>query len=61
LNTVYEFETERRTTTVANIVAMRRAIEAEGIRFLFDDAGAPAGIVLSQQGVRIDLSALPSD
>jgi hypothetical protein len=52
-------ETGRRTITAANIATMRRAIEAEGIRFLFDDAGVPAGIV--RQGVRIDLSALPSD
>jgi hypothetical protein len=37
----------------------RRATEAEGIRFLFEDAGAPAGIV--RQGARIDLSTLPSD
>ncbi len=37
----------------------RPAIAAEGIRFLFDDAGAPAGIV--RQGARIDLSTLPSD
>ena len=45
LNTVYEFESERRTTTTANIAAMRRAIEAEGIRLLFDRDGKGARIV----------------
>jgi hypothetical protein len=30
------------------------AIEAEGIRLVFDDTGAPAGII--RRGIRIDLS-----
>jgi transcriptional regulator with XRE-family HTH domain len=55
LNTVYEFETGRRTTTAANIATMRRAIEAVGITLLFDDAGAPAGII--RQDIK-DLSTL---
>jgi DNA-binding transcriptional regulator YiaG len=53
LNTVNEFEAGRRNPTPNNIAALRRAIEAEGIRLLFDDVGAPAGI--ARQDARIDL------
>lgn len=44
LNTVNEFEAGRRTPTANNLAAPRRAIEAEGIRLLFDEAGAAVGI-----------------
>jgi hypothetical protein len=43
------------TTTVANIAPVRRAIEAEGIRLLFDETGAAAGI--ARQDAQIDLSS----
>jgi transcriptional regulator with XRE-family HTH domain len=59
LNTVYEFEKGRRTPAAYIITAMRGVIEAEGIRLLFDQDGAGAGIV--RQGARIDPSALSSD
>lgn len=54
LNTVYEFEKGRRMPAAYIITAMRAAIEAEGIRLLFDQDGAGAGIV--RQGARVDLS-----
>ena len=38
------------------LAASRRAIEAEGITLLFDEAGAAAGI--ARQDVRIDLGSL---
>ena len=44
LNTVNEFEAGRRTPTPNNLAALRRAIEAEGIRLLFDEKGAAVGI-----------------
>jgi ribosome-binding protein aMBF1 (putative translation factor) len=55
LNTVNEFEAGRRHPTPNNIAALRRAIEVEGIRLLFDDAGEPAGI--ARREARIDLSS----
>ena len=44
-NTVHGFESGHRTLTRNNIAALRRAIEAEGIELLFDEAGAAAGIM----------------
>lgn len=44
LGTVHEFEARRRTPTPNNLAALRRAIEAEGIRLLFDESGEGAGI-----------------
>ena len=55
LSTVHDFERGQRTPTPNNLASMRRAIEAEGIRLLFDKDGAAAGIV--RQGARIDLGA----
>ncbi len=52
-NTVYLFEAGQRSPTENVLAAMRQAIEAEGIRLVFDDTGAPAGIV--RRGVRINL------
>jgi transcriptional regulator with XRE-family HTH domain len=43
-NTVHQFEAGLRTPTPNNIAALRRAIEAEGLRLLFDDRGEAAGI-----------------
>lgn len=59
LNTVNEFEAGRRNPTPNNLLALRRAIETEGIRLLFDEAGEGAGIV--RQNARIDLSREASD
>jgi transcriptional regulator with XRE-family HTH domain len=53
LNTVYEFETGRRTPAAYILTAMRAAIEAEGIRLLFEQDGAAAGI--ARRDARIDL------
>lgn len=53
-NTVYLFEAGHRSPTGNVLAALRRAIEAEGIRLLFDENGAPAGV--ARQGARIDLS-----
>jgi transcriptional regulator with XRE-family HTH domain len=44
LSTVYEFEKGQRTPTANNLGAMRRAIEAAGVRLVFDVKGA-AGIL----------------
>jgi len=44
LNTVHGFESGHRTLIPNNIAALRRAIEAEGIRLLFDENGNAIGI-----------------
>jgi len=45
-NTVYQFETKLRTPTPNNVAALRRAIEAAGIRLVFDRRdGSAAGIL----------------
>jgi transcriptional regulator with XRE-family HTH domain len=54
VNTVYEFETGRRTPIANNVAAMRRAIEAAGIRVVFDQDGTAAGIL--RQDANPDLS-----
>jgi transcriptional regulator with XRE-family HTH domain len=54
LNTVNEFEAGRRNPTPNNIGAIRRAIEGEGIRLLFDEAGEAAGI--ARRDARIESS-----
>lgn len=51
LGTVHEFEAGRRTPTPNNLAALRRAIESEGMRLLFGEDGAAAGI--ARQGIRI--------
>ena len=58
LNTVNDFEAGRRQPTPNNLAALRRAIETEKIRLVFDQDGAAAGIMLD--GVRIDPSAISS-
>jgi transcriptional regulator with XRE-family HTH domain len=59
LRTVAAFECDEISPLPNNLTAMQRAFETEGIRLLFDEAGAPAGII--RQGVRIGLASLPSD
>jgi transcriptional regulator with XRE-family HTH domain len=54
LNTVHEFEIGRRTPAAYIIAVIRGAIEAEGIRLLFDETGAAAGI--ARHDARIDTS-----
>jgi len=53
LSTVYEFEKGQRTPTANNLGSMRRAIEAAGVRLVFDRKGA-AGIL--RQDADEDLS-----
>jgi transcriptional regulator with XRE-family HTH domain len=50
-NTVHLFEAGLRNPTPNNIAALRRAIEAGGIRLLFDETGAATGI--AREGARI--------
>jgi transcriptional regulator with XRE-family HTH domain len=45
LSTVRDFETGQRTPIANNLAAMRRVIEAAGIRLLFDQNKEAAGIV----------------
>ena len=50
-NTVYLVEAGKRRPTEQVLAALRRAIEAEGIRLLFDEDGSAAGI--ARQGARL--------
>src|SRR4051812_34960957 len=50
LSTVKEFEGGRRTPIGNNLDAIKRAIEAEGVRLLFDDEGRPTGIACDAAG-----------
>jgi hypothetical protein len=43
-NTVHLFEAGLRQPTPNNLAALRRALEVEGIKLLFDESGAAAGI-----------------
>jgi DNA-binding transcriptional regulator YiaG len=45
LSTVRDFETHQRTPIANNLTAMRQAIEAAGVRFVFYKDGSPAGIL----------------
>ena len=54
LSTVHDFERGQRTPTPNNLASMRRAIEAEGIRLLFDTNGGAAGV--ARYDVEIDFS-----
>jgi DNA-binding transcriptional regulator YiaG len=53
VNTVRNFESGQKTPTANNLAAMRRAIEAAGIRLLFDRTGWAAGI--ARQDADIDI------
>ena len=55
LSTVQDFGRGQKTPIANNIAAMRRVIETAGIKLLFDETGADAGII--RQGVRIDIGA----
>jgi transcriptional regulator with XRE-family HTH domain len=57
LSTVQDFERGQRTPIANNIAAMRRTIEAAGIRLVFDKNGAAAGIL--RQDANADLSRDP--
>ena len=56
LRTVASFERGEKMPLHNNIAAMQRAIEAMGIRLLFDRTGAAAGI--ARRDARIDPSDL---
>jgi hypothetical protein len=45
--------------TANNLASMRRAVEAEGIKLLFDEDGVAAGI--ARKNAQIDPSALATD
>lgn len=57
-NTVHAFESGQRTLTRNNSSALQRAIEAEGIRLLFDEDGKAAGI--ARKDVRINTGLEPA-
>jgi transcriptional regulator with XRE-family HTH domain len=59
LRTVAAFERSEKNPLPNHLAVLRRVIEAAGIRLLFDEDGAPAGI--ARQGARIDLSGEVSD
>jgi transcriptional regulator with XRE-family HTH domain len=58
-NTVHLFEAGLRQPTPNNLAALRRALEVEGIKLLFDESGAAAGI--ARQGARIEASEAGSN
>jgi transcriptional regulator with XRE-family HTH domain len=53
-NTVHQFEAKLRTPTPNNLAALRRAVEAAGVRLVFDRDGNAAGIL--RKGADPDLS-----
>jgi hypothetical protein len=57
LSTVQDFERGQRTPIANNIAAMRRVIEAAGVRLVFDKNGTAAGIL--RQDADPDLSRGP--
>ena len=59
LRTVQGFEKGEKAPIPNNVAAMRRAIEAAGVRLVFDKNGAAAGIL--RQDAASDLSSKPSD
>jgi|SRR6516162_6896101 ribosome-binding protein aMBF1 (putative translation factor) len=59
LSTVHDFERGQRTPTANNLASMRRAIEAAGIRLVFDQDGAAAGVL--RRDAKPDLSGNTSD
>jgi ribosome-binding protein aMBF1 (putative translation factor) len=58
VGTVKSFESRQKTPLTNNLASMRREIEAAGIRLVFDETGAAAGILL--QGAKPKLSDQPS-
>jgi transcriptional regulator with XRE-family HTH domain len=57
VGTVRSFEAGQREPMVNNVAAMRRVIEAAGVRLLFDRQGDPAGIAREDAGT--DFSSAP--
>jgi transcriptional regulator with XRE-family HTH domain len=50
VSTVRQFEKGNRVPFANNLEALRRAIEAGGLRLLFDEEGRPTGIARSDPG-----------
>jgi hypothetical protein len=59
VRTVAAFERSEKNPLPNHLAVLRRVIEAEGIKLLFDEEGAAAGI--ARRGARIDLSSEVSD
>lgn len=55
--TVHGFESGQRKLTRNNMAALRQAIEAEGIRLLFDEGGVGVGIVRQNASIEIVVQA----
>lgn len=56
LSTVRDFETGKRKPIRNNLDAMQQALEAAGIRLVFDATGKPAGIAIINAGNVADQS-----
>jgi DNA-binding transcriptional regulator YiaG len=54
VNTVRNFERGQRPLHSNSVAAMRQAIEAAGIRLLFDDEGKPVGILVRDARIAPD-------
>jgi transcriptional regulator with XRE-family HTH domain len=59
VRTVAAFERSEKNPLPNHLTVLRRVIEAAGIRLLFDEDGAPAGI--AREGARINLRGENSD
>lgn len=57
VGTVRSFEAGQRVPMANNVVAMRRVIEAAGIRLQFDESGNAAGVARQDAGT--DFSSAP--
>jgi DNA-binding transcriptional regulator YiaG len=55
VGTVKSFESRHKTPLTNNLASMRRAIETAGIRLVFDESGAAAGIL--RQDAKPNLSS----
>lgn len=58
LSTVRDFEAGRRTPIANNLEAIRRALEGDGIQFVFDADGVACGIAGAPKE-RAEVSRLP--
>ena len=59
LRTIASFERGEQIPRPNNIDAMKRVIEAAGVRLLFDDLGEPAGVARGDTTGELSRSPLP--